>query len=102
MGYTTASDVRHDNNAGDWRLIHRMLTGEDATKELVRGGFEAQRAFDQRKKIADWRPYTRDLISRLVGRLFLRTDEVERDVTVSDEYLASVGPDGHRRYSHAR
>jgi len=94
MAYTTATDVRYDRHQADWALVHKMLTGESVTSVLHRGAYEADRAFKKRKKMADWRAYTRDLISRLVGELFGRSDEVERDVTASEEYQASVGPTG--------
>jgi len=94
MPITKATDVRYDRHSADWSLIHKMLTGEKVTSVLHRGAYEADRAFKKRKKMADWRPYTRDLVSRLVGELFGRSDEVERDVTASEEYRASVGPSG--------
>jgi len=94
MAYTEATDTRYDKHRRDWRLVHRMLTGGGARKELVRGVFEADLAFEKRQKMADWRRYTEDLISRLTGELMAKADEVERDAVVSDDYLASVGPEG--------
>ena len=94
MGYTDATNVHYDDAIDDWTLIHRMHSGEGAWKELMRGTYEASRAFEKRKKLADWRPYTRDLISRLTGELFSHQGEVSRDTAASEEYLASVGPGG--------
>jgi hypothetical protein len=95
MAYTDATDARYDAHAAEWDLIRKMLTGEGARSVLERGSYEAVRAYRKRKETADWRPYTRDLISRLTGELFSRSGEVSReDVAASEEYRASVGPDG--------
>ena len=94
MAYTDATNVHYDNRQADWTLIHRMHSGEGARKELMRGTYEASRAFEKRKKLADWRPYTRDLVSRLTGELFSHQGDVSRETAASDDYLASVGPEG--------
>jgi len=94
MGYTDATDTRYDRHRRDWRLTYRMLTGDGARKELVRSVFEAELAFENRQKMADWRRYTEDLISRLTGELMSKSDEVQRDAVVSEDYLDSVGPEG--------
>ena len=94
MAITTATDSRYDNNFDDWLLIARMLTGEGAKRELVRGPYEATHAFKARKKCADFRTYTRDIVERLVGELFTHSKEVTRETVVSDDYLQSIGPEG--------
>jgi len=94
MGFTDATNVHYDRSIADWTLIHRMHSGEGARKELMRGAYEATRAFEKRKELADWRPYTRDLVSRLTGELFSRQDDVSRDAPISGDFLASVGPEG--------
>jgi len=74
-------------------MTHKMLTGENVRQVLIRGAYEARRAFDSRKKRADWKPYTRDIISRLTGELFSRAGEISRQQPVSEDFLAEVGPD---------
>jgi hypothetical protein len=91
---TQSTNTHYDKNLRDWLLIDKMLTGDRVKTTLVRGAFEAQRAFDKRKERADWKPYTRDLVSRLSGELFSRVGEVSRETAATDEYLASVGPEG--------
>jgi hypothetical protein len=94
MGYTTATDAHFRENVADWRLVHRMFSGEGATRELIRGAYEARRAYQKRVERADWRPYTRDLVNRLSGELFTRAGEITRQTVVSGEYLDSIGPEG--------
>ena len=93
MAVTESRDIRHRERSDDWALIDRMLTGEDVRSELVRGAYEAKRAYKARRQRADWKPYTRDLISRLTGELFSRAGEVSRSKSVSDDYLSTVGAD---------
>ncbi|AUO79034.1 structural protein [Salinibacter phage M8CR30-4] len=92
MAHYDATDAHFDRNAQTWRMIDRMFSGEGATRELLRGAFESRRAFEKRRELADWRPYTRDLVSRLSGELFTRAGEITRDTVVSDSYLSRVGP----------
>lgn len=94
MAVTNATDSHYDDNLNDWELISRMWTGDDVRSTLVRGAYEAKRAFRKRKKGADFKPYTRDLISRLTGELFTRAGEISRSTVVTDEYLDDVGPKG--------
>jgi len=94
MGVVSARDVRHSDNLDDWQLIRKMWTGNDARSVLHRGPYEAKRAFESRKRGSAFKPYLRDLISRLTGELFSRAGEVSRETVVSDEFLSDIGPDG--------
>lgn len=93
MGITTATDEHYDQHVDDWKMIDRMHSGDDVELELMRGAYEAKRSFRIRKKRADWRPTTRDLIQRLTGELFSRAGDITRETIVSDEYLGSIGPE---------
>jgi len=94
MPVTEATDARYDKKLPDWMLVHRMLTGDGVRSVLKRGSFEARRAYNARKERADWKRYTADLCSRLVGELISSAEEIGRDTEVSGEYLARVGPGG--------
>lgn len=94
MPVTKSTDTHYDQNIQDWKLTHKMLTGEDVRSTLVRGAFEAEKGFKKRKKRADWKPYTRDLVSRLTGELFSRAGEINRDIEASKDFLSSIGPKG--------
>lgn len=94
MPITSATNAEYDAHLALWTLTERMLTGEGAEKELRRGNYEPKAAFKRRKASADWRPYTRDLISRLTGELFGRAEEVERSAPVPGEWLAAAGSEG--------
>lgn len=94
MGITTATDQHYDERVDTWEMIDRMHSGRDVEQELVRGAYEAKRSFRMRRERADWKPLTRDLVSRLTGELFSRAGDITRSTAVSDEYLASVGPGG--------
>lgn len=91
MPVTDATDAHYDRNISDWRLVSRMLTGENAREVLKRGAFEARRTYRARKERADWKRYTADLIGRLVGELVSSAEQISRDTEVSEEYLSSVG-----------
>jgi len=91
MPVTDATDAHYDRNLADWRLVSRMLTGDDAREVLKRGSFEARRAYNARKERADWKRYTADLIGRLVGELVSSAEQIGRDTEASEEYLSSVG-----------
>jgi hypothetical protein len=91
MPVTDATDAHYDRNLADWRLISRMLTGDNAATVLKRGAFEARRAFRMRKEREDWKRYTADLIGRLVGELVSSAEQISRDTEASEEYLSSVG-----------
>lgn len=94
MAVTEATNTKYDSNVRDWKLIHRMLTGEDVQTTLVQGAYEPEHIFKRRKKRADWKAYTRDLISRLTGELFVQGGEVSRSTPVSNEFLSDIGPEG--------
>ncbi|AFH22433.1 hypothetical protein OSG_eHP25_00060 [environmental Halophage eHP-25] len=94
MSVTKATDTRFDANIQSWDLISKMLTGEGVKTTLTRGAYEAKRAFQKRKQNADFKPYTRDLISRLTGELFSRGGEISRDTKVSEDYRSNIGPNG--------
>jgi len=91
MPVTEATDAHYDRNLADWRLVSRMLTGDDARAVLKRGSFEARRAYNARKERADWKRYTADLVGRLVGELVSSAEQISRDTEASEEYLSSVG-----------
>jgi hypothetical protein len=89
------TELKHptfQSNRRTWLLIRRMLTGDGASKELNKRYFESTELFRERKRDADFTPYTRHMLSRLVGMLFQREDEVTRDAPADD--LDSVGPSG--------
>lgn len=94
MAVSKSTNKHYDENIRKWKLIDKMLTGEKVSSTLVEGAYEATYAFKRRKKRADWKPYTRDLVSRLTGELFTRGGEVSRDTVVSQDTLSSIGPNG--------
>jgi hypothetical protein len=93
MPVSTSSNTHYDQNIRSWNLIQRMHSGDQVSAELRQGAFESDLAYEARKD-ADWKPHTRDLISRLVGELFSRSGEVVRETEIDDQYLAAIGPEG--------
>lgn len=92
---TTATHAEYIARKADWQLIHAMTTGEGVSGHLNKRYFEAEAHFKDRKASADFTPLTRYLISRLVGILFQREQEVERDAgNLSEEDLGTAGPRG--------
>lgn len=71
-----------------------MLSGELASSYLQRGSYEPTTAFEKRKALADFRPYTRDLVSRLSGRLWTKAGDVTRDVPFDEGWYDSAGSEG--------
>lgn len=79
----------------DWTATQQMLTGKGVRSQLAQGFFEPDSHFEKRAAQADFRPLTRDIISRLVGQLFERRDEIDRvlgPLTAAD--LRRIGPKG--------
>ena len=92
MGICTARQAHYRDHLTEWELIEDFLTGEDVEQHLVRGFYESTQAFEKRVQLSDWRPYTRDLLSRITSRLATKLPEVQRQVPVPDEWYESVGP----------
>ena len=59
--------------------------------ELLPGSYEPSSAFQARTALADFRPYTRDLVARLSGRLWTRADEIERTVPFDEAWFETAG-----------
>jgi len=95
MGITSAQHDHYRTSKSDWRLVQRMLTGEGAKSELQQRFFEHDEHYTQRKRDADFTPLTRYLLGRLVGMLFQRADDVDRDLgPLSEDALETAGPQG--------
>jgi hypothetical protein len=92
MPVSKATNAHYDEHLRSWNLIRRLHTGDQVSAELVQGAFESDLAFKARKDTVDWKPHTRDLISRLVGELFSRSGEVVRETEIDDAYLSAIGP----------
>ena len=92
---TTSTHAEYDARKGDWQLIHAMTTGEGAPSHLKKRYFEASEHFKDRRGAADFTPLSRYLISRLVGILFQREGDVEREPgTLTEEDFGTAGPRG--------
>jgi len=95
MPITEATHPVFDAEERDHRLIRRMRTGDGAARELNQRYFEHDEHFQQRKEDLSVVPRTRFLTSRLIGRLFQRFDDVERELGPLEESdLETAGPDG--------
>jgi hypothetical protein len=92
---TTAENVEFRELSPHWTATKQMLTGKDVRQQLRRGFFEPKAHFTKRKAVADFRPLTRDIISRLVGQLFERRDDIERELgPLSETDIERIGPKG--------
>lgn len=91
---TEATHPHYRKRKRDWLLIRRMLTGEEAEKELNKRYFEEHpQHWKQRKRDADHTPLTRRHVQRIVGMLFERKGDVARE-TGPISGLDAVGPEG--------
>jgi hypothetical protein len=91
---TELEHPHYESEKRSWLLIRRMLTGDGAKRELNQRYFESDELFQERKRDADFTPYTRHMLSRLIGMLFQREDEVTREYPFPEEVLEGAGPEG--------
>jgi hypothetical protein len=91
---TDAEHPHYTDRLPDWTLIERMTTGEDVQAVIQQRHFEDHDHYVERKRDADYTPYSRFLISRLTGMLFQRADDVSRISPLTEDDFEEAGPDG--------
>lgn len=90
---TEATNAQYDQSQANWSLTKTFLEGSKSVESsLVRGHFENVSRHRRRKKLADWRPLTRHIMMRLVGQIYTRTEDIERQMgPISDDWLSAAG-----------
>ena len=92
---TIAKNELFKDKSPQWTATQQMYTGKGVTAQLHQGYFEPDSHFHKRASQADFQPVTRDIISRLVGQLFERRDEIVRELgPLSEADLERIGPKG--------
>jgi len=95
MAITQTEHPYYTRHRATWERTRRMLTGDGAAEALVQRYFEHDEHFRQRKKDADFTFTTWHLLTRLVGMLFQRADDIERDLgPIPDDAVERFGSDG--------
>jgi len=94
MSLKNATNTHYDAHRDDWKLAKAFYETDGTERFLRQGKYEADGAFQARKRAAHAFPYSRQIIHRISDQLLLRADEVERDLgPIPSSYVDSAGPE---------
>jgi len=94
MSLKNSTNRHYDEHHDDWKLAKSFYETDGTERFLRQGKYEADGAFQARKRAAHTFPYSRQIIHRISDQLLLRADEVDRELgPIPSSYVDSAGPE---------
>ncbi|MCS4087295.1 hypothetical protein GGQ10_002121 [Salinibacter ruber] len=94
MSLKEATNQHYDEHADDFRLARDFYSTDDTGRYLTQGKYEADGAYQARRRSAHAFPYSRQIIHRISDQILLRADEVERELgPIRGSYVEAAGPE---------
>jgi hypothetical protein len=88
---TTATNAAYDHMLQSWHMTQRMTQPDNAKRELIQGAYESNSRFEARMRLTDFHPLTSTILQRLVGMLYARQEDIERDTPLDLDNIGAMG-----------